>query len=139
MGAGNTESSLLRHSYRYGYPAVAYIDLGPGLVKGARHKVDLSNHSTLLRQSCGMRVIPKPPQAHEQRGKVERVVRALKEWIQNEELSLMTQSILDWETTFAHISNFFNNLPMARLSKEPFSDYRFERDCYPESIAFRAQ
>ena len=109
--------ALLRHSYRYGYPAVAYIDLGPGLVKGANHKVELSNHSTLLRQSCGMRVIPKPPQAHAQRGKVERVVKTLKEWIQNEELSLMTQSILDWETTFAFISNFLNNLPMARLSK----------------------
>ena len=25
--------AILRHSYRYGYPAVAYIDLGPGLVK----------------------------------------------------------------------------------------------------------
>ena len=109
--------AILRHSYRYGYPAVAYIDLGPGLVKGANHKVELSNHSTLLRQSCGMRVIPKPPQAHAQRGKVERVVQALKEWIQNEELSTMTQSILDWETTFAFISNFMNNLPMARLSK----------------------
>ena len=109
--------ALLRHSYRYGYPAVAYIDLGPGLVKGANHKVELSNHSTLLRQSCGMRVIPKPPQAHAQRGKVERVVKTLKEWVQNEELSLMTQSILDWETTFAYVSNFLNNLPMARLSK----------------------
>ena len=101
MGAGDPGGSLLRHSYRYGYPAVAYIDLGSGLVKGAKHKVELSNHSTLLRQSCGMRVIPKPPQAHAQRGKVERVVQALKQWIQNEKLSLLTQSILDWETTFA--------------------------------------
>ena len=93
--------ALLRHSYRYGYPAVAYIDLGSGLVKGAKHKVELSNHSTLLRQSCGMRVIPKPPQTHAQRGKVERVVQALKQWIQNEKLSLLTQSILNWETTLA--------------------------------------
>ena len=48
-----------------------------------------------------MRVIPKPRQAHAQRDKVEHVVQALKQWIQNEKLSLLTQSILDWETTFA--------------------------------------
>merc|ERR1711994_310778 len=101
--------AILRHSYRYGYPAVAYIDLGPGLVKGANHKVELSNHSTLLRQSCGMRVIPKPPQAHAQRGKVERVVKSLKQLVQEEELCMLTQSILDWETTFAHVSIFNSN------------------------------
>ena len=109
--------AILRHSYRYGYPAIAYIDLGPGLVKGAKHEVEVSNYSTILRQSCGMRVIPKPPQAHAQRGKVERVVKSLKQWVQDEKLCTLTQSILDWETTFAHVSNFFNNLPMARLSK----------------------
>ena len=114
---GAVLKALLRHSYRNGYPAGAYIDLGSGLVKGAKHKFELLNHSTLLRQSCGMRVIPKPPQAHAQRDKVERVVQALKQWIQNEKLSLLTQSTLNWETTFAYISNFFSNLPMARLSK----------------------
>ena len=87
--------AILRHSYRYGYPAVAYIDLGPGLVKGAKHEVEVSNYSTVLRQACGMRVIPKPPQAHAQRGKVERVVQALKQWVQDEELSMLTHSILD--------------------------------------------
>ena len=45
------------------------------------------------------------------------MVQDLKQWIQNEKLSLPTQSILDWETMFTYISNFFNNLPMARLSK----------------------
>ena len=109
--------AIQRHSYRYGYPAVAYIDLGPGLVKGCEQQVMLSNHSTLLRQSCGMRVVPKPPQAHSQRGKVERAVQMLKKWIKNRELSLLTQSLLDWETTFAFISNFLNNQPMARLSR----------------------
>ena len=109
--------AIQSHSYRYGYPAVAYIDLGPRLVKGCEQRVLLSNHSTLLRQSCGMRVVPKPPQAHSQRGKVERVVQSMKKWIQDRELSLFKQSFLDWETTFAFISNFLNNQPMARLSR----------------------
>ena len=110
-------NAILRHSYRYGYPAVAYIDLGPGLVKGCEQQVMLSNHSTLLRQACGMRVVPKPPQAHSQRGKVERAVQTLKKWVKHRELSLLKQSFVGWETTFAFIANFLNNQPMARLSK----------------------
>ena len=109
--------AILRHSYRYGYPAVAYIDLGPGLVKAAEHNVLLSNHSSVLRLACGMKVVAKPPQAHAQRGKVERAVQTLKKFLDDRKLSLLKQSILDWETTFSFISNFLNNQPMARLSK----------------------
>ena len=79
--------------------------------------MDLTAHTTILKKACGMKVVPKPTQAHPSRGKVERVNRVLKKSLENEKLWSLRQSVLDWETTFSMISNHINNLPMARLSK----------------------
>ena len=65
-----------------------------------------------------MRVVAKPTQAHESRGKVERAVQALKSFLQDNKYKMTKQSILDWETTFLYVSNFMNNLPVARLVKK---------------------
>ena len=110
--------SLLRHSCRYGYPYVAFIDQGPGLVKACNTDFDLMTYATVIKNTVGMKVIAKPTQAHESRGKVERTVQALKSFLQDNKNGMVTQSILDWETTFLYISNFINNLPVARLVKK---------------------
>ena len=116
LEAPSIVKGILRHSNRYGFPYIAYIDLGTGLVKASKVKMDLTAHTTILRKACGMRVVAKPTQAHPSRGKVERVAKVLKTGLENEKLFSKTQSVLDWETTFSMISNYINNLPMARLS-----------------------
>ena len=110
--------ALLRHSFRHGYISVGFIDLGPGLVKGCNAVVQLSDYAGAIRGSTGMRVIPKPPQNHQARGKVERAVQAMKSFFEDKKLSSLTQSVLDWETSFACVSNYLNNLPVARINRE---------------------
>ena len=110
--------SLLRHSCRYGYPYVGFIDQGPGLVKACNTDFNLMTHASVIKNTVGMRVVAKPTQAHESRGKVERAVQALKNFLQDNKYKMTKQSILDWETTFLYVSNFMNNLPVARLVKK---------------------
>ena len=110
--------ALLRHSCRYGYPYVAFIDQGPGLIKACNTDFNLMTHASIIKETVGMRVVAKPTQAHESRGKVEKAVQALKHFLEDNKSATMKQSILDWETTFLFISNFLNNLPVARLVKK---------------------
>ena len=52
--------ALVRHSARYGFPATAFSDKGPGLKKGLTMKVDISDFSTLIRKQVGMKIVLKP-------------------------------------------------------------------------------
>ena len=116
LDAPSIVKALLRHACRYGYPLVGYTDKGPGLKKGLNARVDLTNYELLIKKETGMRVVVKPTKSHEARGKVEKVVQSMKSYLEERKWELLTQSILDWETTFYYISNLFNNMPMGRLS-----------------------
>ena len=116
LEAPSVVKGLLRHSCRYGYPIIGYTDKGTGLKKGLGVQVELMNYDRIIQKETGMKLILKPTQSHESRGKVERVIQVLKKFIQERQDEMLTQSILDWETTFSYVSNFINNLPMARMT-----------------------
>ena len=78
--------------------------------------MELMNYDRIIQKETGMKLILKPTQSHESRGKVERVIQVLKKIIQERKDEMLTKSILDWETTFSYVSNFINNLPMARMT-----------------------
>ena len=63
-----------------------------------------------------MKIVLKPTQSHESRGKVEKVVQTMKKYIQERKGDMLTQSLMDWETTFCLIGNYMNNLPMSRMN-----------------------
>ena len=107
---------LLRHACRYGYPIIGFTDKGTGLKKGLGVQVELMNYERIISKETGMKLVLKPTQSHESRGKVERVVQVLKKYIEERKDETLTQSIMDWETTFCYVSNFINNLPMARMT-----------------------
>ena len=116
LEAPSVVKGLLRHSCRYGYPIIGYTDKGTGLKKGLGVQVELMNYDRIIQKETGMKLILKPTQSHESRGKVERVIQVLKKFIQERQDEMLTQSILDWETTFSYVSNFINDLPMARMT-----------------------
>ena len=116
MEAPCVVKALVRHACRYGYPIIGYTDKGTGLKKGLGVQLELMNFERVISKETGMKLVLKPTQSHESRGKVERVVQVLKKYIQERKGETLTQSIMDWETTFCYVSNFVNNLPMARMT-----------------------
>ena len=123
LEAPSIVKAMLRHSARYGYPVTAFTDKGPGLKKGLTMRVDITDYGTLIKRELGMNVIPKPTHSHEARGKVERVIRVLKNYLEDRKLERLKQSILDWESSFAFVANYLNNLPMSRLSRNRSMSY----------------
>ena len=116
LEAPSVVKALVRHSCRYGYPIVGFTDKGPGLKKGLGVQVELINHERLINKETGMKIVLKPTQSHESRGKVEKVVQTMKKYIQERKGDMLTQSLMDWETTFCLIGNYMNNLPMSRMN-----------------------
>ena len=116
LEAPSIVKALVRHSCRYGYPIIGFTDKGPGLKKGLGVKIELINHERLINKETGMKIVLKPTQSHESRGKVEKVVQVMKKYIQERKSDMLTQSIMDWETTFYFVSNHLNNLPMSRMN-----------------------
>ena len=123
LEAPSVVKGLIRHSCRYGYPIIGYTDKGTGLKKGLGVQVELINFDRVISKETGMKLILKPTQSHESRGKVERVIQVLKKYIQERQDEMLTQSIMDWETTFSYVSNFINNLPMARMTNSRSLSY----------------
>ena len=123
LEAPSIVKAMLRHSTRYGFPTTAYTDKGPGLRKGLTMRVDITDYAALIKKDLGMTVIPKPTHSHEARGKVERVIKVLKNYLEDRKLERLKQSILDWESSFAFVANYLNNLPMSRLSRNRSMSY----------------
>ncbi len=123
LEAPSIVKAMLRHATRYGFPVTAYTDKGPGLRKGLTMRVDITDYATLIKRDLGMNVIPKPTHSHESRGKVERVIKVLKNYLEDRKLERLRQSILDWESSFAFVANYLNNLPMSRLSRNRSMSY----------------
>ena len=123
LEAPSIVKAMLRHSTRYGFPVTAYTDKGPGLKKGLTMRVDITDYTTLIKREIGMNVIPKPTHSHESRGKVERVIKVLKNYLEDRKLERLRQSILDWEGSFSFVANYLNNLPMSRLSRNRSMSY----------------
>ena len=110
--------AILRHSHRYGFPSVGFTDRGPGLQKACNTRVELMDYTTLIKKTTGMKVVLKPTQSHEARGKVERAVQALKSYLEERKFETLKQTFLDWETSFSYVANYLNNLPIGRISRE---------------------
>ena len=123
LEAPTVVKALVRHSCRHGYPIIGYTDKGTGLRKGLGVQVELTNHELLINKEVGMKIIVKPTKSHESRGKVEKVIQTLKHYLEERKFDLLTQSIMDWETTFIFISNFINNLPISRLTNNRNLNY----------------
>ena len=119
--------ALERHSSRYGVPSVVYVDSGTQLASLDNVKFCLRDLNAQLKDSMGMTIITSTAKSHEERGRVERKVRTLREML--EKLSIKDDTCmtaLQWESLFSKISSQVNDLPMAKCTRSNFSDFTWD-------------
>ena len=108
-------SGIERHASRYGVPATLFVDSGTQL-KALKHaSCSVRDVEAQIQDSLGIRIVVSNAKAHEERGRVERRIRTLRESL--EKLGIqnsLPMTSIQWDCLFAKISNTMNNLPIAR-------------------------
>ena len=104
-----------RHISRYGIPAIIFVDNGTQLKTLSQAKFSLESADRHVQESMGMRILESNPKSHEERGRVERRIRTIRDTlvkIGTSEHASMTA--LQWETLFSKVVNALDNLPIAK-------------------------
>ena len=115
--------ALERHSARYGVPAAIYVDNGTQLAAIDNVSYSLRDVNAQVFDSMGMRIVTSTAKSHEERGRVERKVRTMREMLQRLAIKDDTcMTALQWETLFSKLSSQINDLPMAKSTRSNFSD-----------------
>ena len=115
LKAHSVISCLERHSSRYGIPHGVFVDSGTQLVKLIDAEFSLREVNLVTYDSLGFIVEVGTPKSHEERGRAESKVKALK--VMLKKLSVTTQvcqTMIAWETSFQKIANQLDNLPIAK-------------------------
>ena len=95
---------------RHGVPAEAYIDQGTQLKALELAKFSIKDLGAQVEDSLGIRVIVSNTKEHEERGRVERKIRTLRDTLER----LGVRTTLQWDYLFAKIANSVDDLPLAR-------------------------
>ena len=108
---------LERFAARYGAPAILYVDNGSNLMALEKAELTIQDLTGELMDRLHMEVRVTNAKSHEENGRVEvkvREVRRITELlVKLRNSDLASQTILEWETTFALIANSLNNYPIA--------------------------
>ena len=105
--------SFIRFSCEVGYPKILVSDEGSQLLKGYEDmRISFTDLRNKLHRHQGVEFDVVPTGGHNMTGKVERMIREIKESV---ERSCTNQrlSILQWETVGAQIANTINDIPLA--------------------------
>ena len=119
--------ALERHSSRYGVPAHIFVDSGTQLEK--LRDTSFSLRSIEGWESQGMRfsITVSTPKAHEQQGRVEAKIKTVRKMLQTfSDTCELVNTLIGWETTFCRISDFLDNVPIARGSSKAPTDLGWE-------------
>ena len=103
--------ALERHAAVHGYPKNLLIDSGTQLMRLQQIGIQCQDLTMKLMESK-YNVTVSAVQDHEARGKVERYIREIRRVLNTSFESVEKQSAIQWETTFAQVSNFLNNTPL---------------------------
>ena len=109
-------AALERHSARHGIPAHIFIDSGTQL-KALNHvSFKLRDLQLQVSESLGMEISVSNPKSHEERGRVERKIKFLRDSLRSitSTQSLPVQTAIMWETLFAKIASTINDIPIAK-------------------------
>ena len=88
-----------------------------------RAEFDIRNLQTQVQRDLGLEVVVSTPKSHEERGRVEAKVKALRSMMDKLAISEDTaMTALEWETLFQKISSMLNDLPIAKSSTSNVSD-----------------
>lgn len=112
-----------RHASRHGIPAAIYVDNGTQLAALENVDYSLRDVNAQVHDSMGMKIITSTAKSHEERGRVERKVRTLREMLEKVAVKDDTcMTALQWETLFSKLSSQVNDLPMAKSDRSNFTD-----------------
>ena len=127
LKAQSVVSCLERHSSRYGVPYGVYVDAGTQLAKLVDVEFSIRDINLDTYDSMGFKVVIGVPKSHEDIGRAESKVKALKEMLTK--LSVTAdkfQTLISWETTFQKIANQLDNLPIAKGTSSNLYDHTAE-------------
>ena len=111
-----TVHALTRHGARYGFPSTIYIDSGSQLKALKDVTFCMQDLIHTLHKNLSIELIVAPPKSHVSQGRVERRIGLLRDMLLKLGEPKFLQSFLSWETLFSTISNYLNDLPIAKAS-----------------------
>ena len=107
--------ALERHSARHGIPSTIYVDMGTQLKALDKVEASIRDANLQLHESLGLNIIPSTAKSHEERGRVERKIRTLRDMllrtVSNTDISM---TALQWDSLFAKLASEIDDVPMAR-------------------------
>ena len=124
---GDIVQAIERHASRHGVPSELYIDNGSQLktLEGVTFKV--RDVDARVYDSHGIKVFVSNAKAHEERGRIERKIRSLRESL--ERLGVKSSNpltALQWESVFARIASTLDDMPLAKGSTSTASNLGYE-------------
>ena len=75
----NVVPALERHASRHAIPAVIFVDNDTQLKTLSQAKFSLESAILHVQESMGLRILESNPKSHEERGRVERRIRAIRD------------------------------------------------------------
>ena len=119
--------ALEKHATRYGVPAEMFIDQGTQLKAMAQAAFSVRDLQSQVIDSLGIRVHVSNAKSHEERGRVERKIRTLRETLEKTGTKTSSpKTPLQWDCVFAKIANTLDDLPMARGDSSNVSNLGYE-------------
>ena len=119
--------ALERHSSRHGIPSDVFVDNGAQLMALKDVEFSIRDVDSQLYRSMGIRVHDSTAKSHEERGRVERRIRSIRELLEKTgKKTTHPMTSIQWETTFAKISSALNDLPLAHGDSSNTTNLGFE-------------
>ena len=119
--------ALERHSSRHGIPSEVFVDNGTQLMALKDVEFSIRDIDCQLYRSMGIRVHDSTAKSHEERGRVERKIRSVRELLEKTGCKTShPMTSIQWETTFAKVSSALNDLPLAHGDSSNTTNLGFE-------------
>jgi hypothetical protein len=119
--------ALERHSARHGVPAVLYVDQGTQLVALDKLEGTIRDANLQLRESLGLKIVPSLAKNHQERGRVERKNKSLRDMLKSVAVNTdVALTPLEWDTIFAKMSSEIDDIPLARSDRIANLDFGWE-------------
>ena len=124
---GDIVQAVERHASRHGVPSELYIDNSSQLkaLEGVTFKV--RDVDARVYDSHGIKVYVSNAKAHEERGRIERKIRSLRESLERLGVkSSNPMTALQWVSVFAKIASTLDDMPLAKGSTSTASNLGYE-------------
>ena len=107
--------AIERHSARHGVPSTIFVDQGTQLMSLENAQFNIRDANAQLHDSLGLKIVPSTAKSHEERGRVERKVRTLREMLSKTAgKAEVSMTAIEWETLFAKMSSEIDDIPIAK-------------------------